>query len=48
LFWEWHAQRLAARWGGQVTLHIVAGGDHDFLGQRPEFWPTINAFLRRR
>jgi len=43
-----HAQRLAARWGGEVTLHIVAGGDHDYLGQRPDFWPTVNAFLRQR
>jgi len=43
-----HAQRLAAQWGGEVTLHIVADGDHDYLGQRPDFWPTINAFLRHR
>lgn len=43
-----HAQRLAAKWGGKVTLHIVAGGEHDYLGRRPDFWPTIEFFLHQR
>jgi len=40
-----HARRLAKRYGGPVTLRIIAGAGHNDIFSRPELWQSVKAFL---
>jgi pimeloyl-ACP methyl ester carboxylesterase len=41
-----HSKKLVDAWGGPKRLVEIAGASHNDLSDAPQFWPTIDAFLR--
>jgi pimeloyl-ACP methyl ester carboxylesterase len=42
-----HTERLAKAWAGPVETHLLPGMAHNNIEQSAEYYPLINAFLRR-
>jgi pimeloyl-ACP methyl ester carboxylesterase len=42
-----HTERLAKAWAGPVETHLLPGMAHNNVEQSPDYYPLINAFLRR-
>jgi hypothetical protein len=40
-----HAKRLAEAWGGEKTFHVLPGAGHNGIGEHPDYYRAINAFL---
>jgi pimeloyl-ACP methyl ester carboxylesterase len=40
-----HSKKLAEKWGGEHSLIIVEGEDHNTIYDREIYWKTINEFL---
>jgi pimeloyl-ACP methyl ester carboxylesterase len=41
-----HSRRLVEAWGGPKRFVELPGADHNGLSAAPQFWPTIDGFLR--
>ena len=41
-----HSRRLVEAWAGPTRFVELRGADHNDLSGAPEFWPSIDAFLR--
>lgn len=41
----WHSKRLAAAWGGEVTIEEIVGEGHNSLDDGEEYWNKIYNFL---
>lgn len=41
-----HSQRLHDAWKGRALLRLLQGADHNDMMDHPEFWPSVDSFLR--
>jgi len=40
-----HAERLVEQWGGQKTLEVLDGVDHNTIDANPLYWKRIKDYL---
>ena len=42
-----HAKRLVGKWGGQRTMEVLEGADHNTIDLNPLYWKMIRGYLSR-
>ena len=41
------AHKLANRWGGEVTMHVLVNAGHNGIGEHADYYRVINEFIDR-